>query len=294
VSPEARNHRKLYGRRKGPKLSAQQIRLLETLLPQLRLNLQSDCDPRAYFSATVCDVWLEIGFGAGEHLLRQAEHHPEIGLIGAEPYVSGVAKLLSKMVGGPPSVSLRSIPPSVYAASQLRRTGAWTHRSLGVGGPQAGEENDDGAWPLSSPACGGGAGEAGGGGEFPGNIRIHNGDARDIIDALPDGSLARVFILFPDPWPKTRHHKRRFIQTTMLDALARLMRPGAELRFASDDADYVTWTLERMMAHPAFEWRATRASDWTCRPDDWPQTRYEAKALHGAPAFLRAVRKLVD
>jgi tRNA (guanine-N7-)-methyltransferase len=107
---------------------------------------------------------------------------------------------------------------------------------------------------------------------------------------LPDASLGRVFILFHDPWPKTRHAKRRFIQTAMLDALARVMKPGAELRFASDDAPLVEYTLERLMAHPAFTWTAARASDWRARTLDWPQTRYEAKQLHGVPAFLRFIR----
>jgi tRNA (guanine-N7-)-methyltransferase len=116
------------------------------------------------------------------------------------------------------------------------------------------------------------------------------GDAREIVEALPDASLGRIFILFPDPWPKTRHHKRRFIQSEMLDALARVMKQGAELRFASDDAPLFEYTLERLMAHPAFEWTATRAQDWKSRPADWPATRYEAKQLHGVPAFLRFVR----
>jgi tRNA (guanine-N7-)-methyltransferase len=116
------------------------------------------------------------------------------------------------------------------------------------------------------------------------------GDARDIVETLPDASLDRVFILFPDPWPKTRHHKRRFIQMELLDQLARVMNSGAELRFASDDAGYVEWTLERLMAHPAFEWTAARSCDWRSRPADWPPTRYEAKELHGRPVFLRALR----
>ncbi len=165
----------------------------------------------------------EIGFGAGEHLLWQAQHHPRTALIGAEPYEGGVAKLLSRLDGSE-------------------------------------------------------------------NIRIHEGDAREILDALPDASIGRAFILFPDPWPKTRHHKRRFVQAATLDALARVLRAGAELRFASDDADYLAWTLERLAAHPAFAWTATRATDWTTRPADWPQTRYEAKALHGPPVFLRFQR----
>ena len=234
---EARR-RKLYGRRKGPKLSPHQEQLLATLLPEHALALEAGRDPKRYFSSPVDDVWLEIGFGAGEHLLWQAAHHPNIGVIGAEPYISGVAKLLSKLA----SLSQEKLP----------------------------------LFPVS-----GGRGE---------NLRLYSDDARNIIDALPDASLARVFLLFPDPWPKTRHHKRRFVQTEMLDQLARVMKSGAEFRFASDDQGYLNWTLERLMAHPCFVWSATRASDWHTRTADWPQTRYEAKELHGKPAFLRFVR----
>jgi tRNA (guanine-N7-)-methyltransferase len=193
-----------------------QASLFDTLLPHYRW------DTAQHFAG---EIWLEIGFGAGEHLLRQAQAHPDVTLIGAEPYEGGVAKLLSKL--------------------------------------------------AEQPAP---------------NLRIHMGDARDILAALPGASLGRVFVLFPDPWPKTRHHKRRFLQTEMLDTLARLMKPGAELRFASDDAPLVEYTLERLMAHPAFTWSAARADDWKTRPPDWPPTRYEAKQLHGVPAFLRFVR----
>jgi tRNA (guanine-N7-)-methyltransferase len=217
----------LYGRRKGPKLSAHQAELRASLLPKLALRLERGRDPRTYFGVSVDEVWLEVGFGGGEHLVWQAEHHPDIGMLGAEPYESGVAKLLSK---------------------------------------------------LESQAA------------LAARIRIHEGDARDIVEALPDASLGRVFILFPDPWPKKRHHKRRFIQTEMLDRLARTMRAGAELRFASDDAGYLDWTLERLSAHADFSWVAKRALDWMSRPDDWPPTRYETKALHGPPAYLRFCR----
>ena len=197
-----------------------------TLLPELALALHEGVDPRTYFGVPIEDVWLEIGFGAGEHLLWHAEQHPSVGMIGAEPYISGIAKLLSKV-----------------AQTRMR------------------------------------------------NIRVHEGDARDVIDALPAASLGRVFILFPDPWPKTRHHKRRFVQSETLDALARVMRPGAELRFASDDPGYFSWTLERLCAHPAFGWTASRPRDWNSRPADWPQTRYETKALHGPPRYLRFIRR---
>lgn len=222
LSVTERARRSLYGRRKGPKLSAHQQHLLDALLPAFELHLNPGADPRTYFSEAVENIWLEVGFGGGEHLFWQAQHHPSVGIIGAEPYVNGVVKLLSRL--------------------------------------------------ETTPAQ---------------NIRIYCGDAREIVETLPDASLNRVFILFPDPWPKTRHHKRRFIQMEMLDELARAMKQNAELRFASDDAGYAEWALERFMAHPAFAWTATRASDWRARPGDWPPTRYEAKQLHGKPAFLR-------
>jgi tRNA (guanine-N7-)-methyltransferase len=217
--------KKLYGRRKGPKLSPHKEELRRTLLPRLALKLVPGADPRSYFTIRADDVWLEIGFGAGEHLLALARSHPNIGLIGAEPYEAGVAKLLSKIAAAPPP-----------------------------------------------------------------NIRLHEGDARDIIAALPDASLGKMFLLFPDPWPKTRHHKRRFVQMEMLDRLARVMKQGAELRLASDDAGYVAWTLERVLNHPAFAWTAMGPDDWRQRPADWHETRYEAKALHGPPAYLRVLR----
>ena len=203
-------------------MSARQIGLMESLLPQLALAPESGRDPKEYFVQPVSDVWFEVGFGGGEHLVWQAQANPSVGMIGAEPYVSGMAKLLSQ----------------IAAADNA-------------------------------------------------NIRLYMEDASDIIQALPDASLGRVFILFPDPWPKTRHHKRRFIQTAMLDELARVLRPGGELRFATDDKGYLVWTLERLMAHSAFAWTAQSAQDWRSRPQDWPQTRYEAKALHGVPSFLR-------
>jgi len=201
-------------------------------LPELSLVPERGRDPRSYFQGRVDHAWLEIGFGGGEHLIWQAEAHCNIGMIGAEPYVSGVAKLLSKIAG--PAGSLCS----------------------------------------------------------PSNIRLYMEDARDIIEALPDASLGRVFILFPDPWPKTRHHKRRFIQIAMLDQLARVLKPGAEIRFATDDQGYLVWALERFAAHRSFLWLAEAAADWRGRPHDWPQTRYEAKAIKQGRAcsYLRFAR----
>jgi tRNA (guanine-N7-)-methyltransferase len=218
-----RNRRKLYGRRKGPKLSQRQAGLRRTLLDELAYR--PDNDPFAQFPNGVRELWLEVGFGAGEHLMWQAQHHPGVGLIGAEPYEMGMAKLLTKL-----------------------------------------EE-----MPLNT-------------------VRLYEGDGRDIIEKLPDQSLGRFFLLFPDPWPKTRHHKRRFLQMEMLDQLARVLKPGAELRFATDDKSYLPYALERLMAHPAFDWLAQGPSDWKSRPADWPPTRYETKAIKGPPTFLRFIR----
>jgi tRNA (guanine-N7-)-methyltransferase len=219
-----RNRRKLYGRRKGPKLSQRQAGLRQSLLSELAYR--PDQPPLRQFPNTVQELWLEVGFGAGEHLVWQARQHPNTGLIGAEPYEMGIAKLLTKL-----------------------------------------EEN-----PLNT-------------------VRLYEGDGRDIIESLPDQSLGRFFLLFPDPWPKTRHHKRRFLQMEMLDQLARVLKPGAELRFATDDKSYLPYALERLMAHPAFDWLAQGPSDWKSRPADWPPTRYETKAIKGPPTFLRFVRR---
>lgn len=222
---------KLHGRRKGRPLRAGQQRALETLLPRLAVPLPADgtpLDPTALFDPAPRAVWLEVGFGGGEHLLAQARANPDVGLIGAEVFRDGVAKLLR-----------------------------------GV--------EDEGLT----------------------NVRVFTGDARDLIDALPPASLARVFVLFPDPWPKTRHHKRRFIQQGQLDALARGVQDGGELRLATDDPSYRRWMAVAMTRHPAFAWTARAPADWCRRPADWPPTRYEAKALDQgrAPVYLRYRRR---
>lgn len=216
----AERPRTLYGRRRGKKLRAGQASLLETLLPRLEIRLPALELPRDR------DIWLEVGFGAGEHLVWQAEQHPDVTLIGCEPYVNGVAKCLGL----------------------IERSGVK-------------------------------------------NVRLFIDDARLLMAALPDRSLSRAFVLFPDPWPKTRHHKRRFVQRDTLDTLARLMKPGAELRLATDDPSYLPWMLEHACTHPAFEWLAERPTDWRARPADWPQTRYEQKKIAGTPTFLRLRRK---
>jgi len=221
---------RIYGRRRGRPLRLGRQRLTETLLPELAVTLPAEghLDLSRLFSRPVERIWLEIGFGAGEHLAAQAAQHPEINFIGSEVFENGVARLLSEI------------------------------------------EN-----------------------QCLGNIRIYPDDARQLLDHLPAKSLGRVFILFPDPWPKQRHHKRRLISPGTLDRLAELMPAGAELRLATDDRDYLVWMLEHVTAHPAFAWLARRPADWRQRPDDWPPTRYEQKALTAGrtPSFLRFIRR---
>lgn len=125
------------------------------------------------------------------------------------------------------------------------------------------------------------------------NLRLFIDDARLLLEALPEASLARAFVLFPDPWPKLRHHKRRFVSTATLDVFAHALQDGAELRLATDDRDYLLWMLERLTAHRAFEWLARRPGDWRKHPADWPPTRYEEKAIAAGrtPIFLRFSRR---
>jgi len=221
--------RVLYGRRRGRPLHRGQQALVDTLLPRLAVTLPAAgvLDPSALFDPRPEEVWLEIGFGSGEHLAVQAAAHPAIGLIGCEVFENGIAKLLADV----------------------------QRRALA-------------------------------------NVRILTDDARLLIAALPPASIGRVFILFPDPWPKQRHHKRRIVAEETLDALAAIMTDGAELRLATDDLDYLAWMLARVPVHPAFAWLADRPSDWRIRPADWPATRYEAKAIAAGrqPYFLRLRR----
>ncbi|MFZ2030375.1 MAG: tRNA (guanosine(46)-N7)-methyltransferase TrmB [Vitreimonas sp.] len=123
------------------------------------------------------------------------------------------------------------------------------------------------------------------------NVRLHQGDARDVVARLPDASLDRVDSLFPDPWPKKRHWKRRLIQAAFAADLARVLKPGGEVRFATDWANYASWTLDVFVRSPCFTWAAERAADWRC---SWPEhvtTRYEQKRLGDcAPIWLRFVR----
>ena len=204
-----------FGRRRARAPSARKKALWEDLLPRVavprapeRLRCLADLFPQP-----VRDIWLEIGFGGGEHLVWQAKQHPDTGFIGCEPFEDGVVKLLS-------AIELEGIA----------------------------------------------------------NIRICAGDARPLLRLLPAASIGRAFILFPDPWPKKRHHKRRLISAATLDELACIMRPGAELRIATDVGAYASAILSAALASRTFRWTARSADDWHSRTPDWPQTRYERKA----------------
>jgi tRNA (guanine-N7-)-methyltransferase len=215
-----------YGRIKSRPIKARQAGLMDSLLPKIALDMSGPVDPVA-LKPDAAEAWLEIGFGGGEHMAAQAGLRPDVLIMGAEPFLNGVAS------------AVRHVEEQALA-----------------------------------------------------NVRILHGDARELMAALPDASLTRVFVLFPDPWPKTRHHKRRIIQAETLIELARLLKPGGRLRFATDWAAYVDWTLERVLANPAFAWEATSAADWRDPPADHVTTRYEEKKLGDcAPVFLDFVRR---
>jgi tRNA (guanine-N7-)-methyltransferase len=218
-----------YGRKHARPLSERKNALMTDILPKLRVayDEQNHQLLRMPFPDTV-DTWLEIGFGGGEHLAGMATDHPEIGFIGCEPFIDGVAKLLTTI-----------------------------------------EEDSIN------------------------NIALWDDDARVLMEHLPAHSIGRVFILFPDPWPKARHHKRRIINPQTLDLLARIMKQGAELLLATDHADYLTWMLEHMLADTRFKWTATQPDDWQNPPDDWIPTRYQQKAeAQGRVATFLSYKKL--
>ncbi len=221
----------LYGRRLGRPLRPHRQALVDNLLPSLEVitpDSGTPIRPEGQFSRPYDAYWLEIGFGAGEHLVWQAHANPDVAIIGCEPYLNGVGRLLADI-----------------------------------------DESN-----LT-------------------NIRIYRDDARFLIARLPDASVSRVFILFPDPWPKSRHHKRRIIGPLVMQDMARILCDGAELRIATDDPGYKGWILQHVLTTRDFDWLARRPSDWRQRPDDWPPTRYEQKAISAGRrgAFFRFARR---
>ncbi len=222
-----RSAQHFFGRRKGKPLRSRQSHLVESLLPQLRATREGLQEIISSCTTTDRDLWLEIGFGGGEHLIADAQLHPDVSFIGCEPFVNGVAKLLSV-------IDEKRIP----------------------------------------------------------NIRVHDGDALEILRLLPASSLGRITILYPDPWPKFRQRKRRFVSVESLGLMARALRPGSEVHFATDIDDYSAWTLARFLATESFTWKARESADWKQPWENWPGTRYEAKALREGrrPAYMTFVR----
>ncbi len=219
MSISERPHRNFYGRRKGKHLKASQEGYLDQDLAALSPGLvdwdvnpdRTPLDLQGLFGGK--PVWLEIGFGGGEHMVHQAAQNPDVGIIGCEPYINGVAMLLGKI------------------------------RKAKVD-----------------------------------NLAVYPGDVRDMFDVLPAASIDRAFLLYPDPWPKSRHHRRRFVTHEHLAPLVRVLKPGAIFRVATDIPDYVRQTLEQVPGH-GFEWLAEGPEDWRVAWDDWISTRYEKKAL---------------
>jgi tRNA (guanine-N7-)-methyltransferase len=214
-----------FGRIKSRPIKARQAALFDSLLPAIAVP-ETPFDPLS-LKSDASAVWVEIGFGGGEHLAGQAANNPDVLIIGAEPFQNGVASALR----------------------HLEEAGA-------------------------------------------GNARIHPGDGREVLAHLPDGSVDRLFVLFPDPWQKARHNKRRLVNPEFLAEAYRILKPGGRFRFATDWADYADWTRERVLASGLFGWEEGRVGALGVPPDDHLTTRYEEKKLGDIPPvwldFVRA------
>jgi tRNA (guanine-N7-)-methyltransferase len=208
-------HGAFFGRRKGHRLRSHQADLIEHFLPRLALDISSPAptDLGALFDPPADEVRLEIGFGGGEHLIAEALAFPNKGFCGCEPYVNGMAKILTR-------IEAHNIT----------------------------------------------------------NIRLFAGDATELLAWVPPGSIARIDLIHPDPWPKRRHWKRRFVQDASIAAMARALKPHGEFRFVSDIADYCAWTLAHLARSSDFIWTAERACDWRLPWDGYTMTRYGRKA----------------
>ena len=221
---------RLYGRISGHKLRPRQQALLDLTLPRLRFPEAQAGNPLGAFAPGLSQLWLEVGFGGGEHAHALMQAHPEAGVIACEVFEPGLCSMLSRLA------------------------------------PEDGE--------ATAP--------------MPGNLRLWDDDARLLLRSLPAGCLARLFLMFPDPWPKARHAKRRFVHPEQVDLVARVMKPGGEWRIASDDPTYQAWVVEVMGAQDAFG----SAEAQRTRPAGWPPTRYEAKAIRAGrtPLYWSFIR----
>ena len=230
--PSGAPWRNFYGRFRGKTIRAAQNDYLDNDLAALSPGpisweenpVRDPLDLTSYFGDR--PIWLEIGFGGGEHLVHMASLNRDIGIIGCEPFVNGVAMLLGKL-----------------RAAKLD------------------------------------------------NVGVYPGDARHLFDVIPDGTLQKVFLNYPDPWPKKRHHRRRFVTQEHLQPLYQAMASGAELRVATDIKDYVRQTLEEV-PKAGFRWTAESADDWRKPWADWTSTRYEQKAIREerTPHYLTFVK----
>ena len=220
---------RLYGRQRSHALRPRQEKLLAETLPRLRFA--TPADPLAAFASRPARLYLEVGFGGGEHARALAEADPGMGLIACEVFEQGLCSLLAALV------------------------------------PEGGE--------ATAP--------------LPANLRIWDGDARTLLRDLPEACLDRLYLMFPDPWPKARHAKRRFVHPDLVGLVASRLKPGAEWRAASDDPTYQAWVTEVMGAQTLF----TAPPPVRIRPDGWPPTRYEAKALKAGrvPCYWTFERK---
>ena len=204
-----------FGRRKGHKLRNHQADLIAHLLPRLVIDISEPGPPDlgSLFDRSVTSKRLEIGFGGGEHLIAEALAYPDVGFIGCEPYVNGMAKILTQV-----------------------------------------EEHN-----VS-------------------NLRLFAGDAAELLAWAPPASFARIDLIHPDPWPKRRHWKRRFVQDATIAAMTRVLTANGEFRFVSDIDDYCAWTLAHMTRSKDFAWTAERADDWRLPWAGYTMTRYGRKA----------------
>lgn len=229
---------KFFGRRKGRVIRKAKTTLLEAFLPKIRIAPETIIDKHTLFGKPVEKVYLEIGFGNGEHLAGQAKNNPNIGFIGAEVFQNGVANLLSLITGIKEGTDL---PETIN---------------------------------LEQGRCD--------------NIRVYDDDMRLLFSRIPDNFLDKVFVLFPDPWPKKRHASRRFINPDNLKELARILKKDGILRVATDHKVYKGWALRQLHDCPMFEWTAACGNDWKHEPSDWVETKYQRKAIREGrkPVFL--------
>ena len=228
--------KRFYGRRHGKPIRESRQKLLTELLPQVALPApvaDRMADLSSVFGICPHEVWLEIGFGGGEHVADMALRYPDVGIIGAEPFVNGVASLLAHLNGS--------------HQKPVQHSGLSPDR--------------------------------------PDNVRIWPDDIRPLFPLFPAGCFERIFLLYPDPWPKARHAERRFINSRNIPHLARLLSDTGALYLATDVADYAAWALDQMALSDLF---VQVHPDPTCPPDDWIPTRYERKGIAAGrkPTYL--------